>query len=235
MSVHGALASPDLLYLLLLAPLGLALYANHRLEERFERFHAQPNRHVASGVEAAEVLLDRLGLRGVRVERAHGRLADHYDPLARVLRLSPEVARGRSIAAVGTVAHEVGHAHQDATGYPLLALQQRVALYVAPLARFSGWFLVAGLLFGLPVLVVLAGGGLAGAALVGALSVPVERDASRRAVAALAQTGLADEVDLAGVRTVLSAAALTYLVGLAQRVCLFLALLGLIQWFGLGL
>jgi Zn-dependent membrane protease YugP len=235
MSLHGALASPDVLYLLLLAPLGLALYANHRLEVRFQRFHARPNRHFASGLEAAEVLLERRGLHGVRVERARGRLADHYDPLAGVLRLSPDVASGRSIAAIGIVAHEVGHADQDATGYPLLALQQRVALYVAPLARFSGWFLLAGLLLGLPVLVVLAGGGLAGAALVGGLSLPVERDASRRAMAVLAETGLADAVDLAGVREVPDAAALTYLVGLAQRVCLFLAFLGLIQWFGLGL
>lgn len=226
--------SLEAFYLLLIVPVALSWYARSRMMNRFEVYQARANRYFASGLEAARVLLARLGLDNVRVERAQGRLADHYDPSTKVLRFSPEVAAGRSIAAVGIVAHEIGHAHQDATGYPLLMLQQRVALYVAPLAQWSGWFLLGGVLFGLPELVVLAGVGMGGAVLVGALSVPVERDASRRAIVSLRETGIADEIDLAGVREVLSAASFTYLAGLAQHVSLFLAFLGLIQFLGWG-
>ncbi len=224
----------ETLYLLLVVPLGLSWYARSRMMHRFEVYHARGNRYFASGLEAARLLLARLGLANVTVERAHGRLADHYDPWTNTLRFSPEVAAGRSIASVGIVAHEIGHAHQDATGYPLLKLQQRVALYVSPLTRWSGWFLLAGVLFTVPSLVILAGIGMGGAVLVGALSIPVERDASRRAVVALRETGIADEIDLAGVREVLSAASFTYLAGLAQQASLFLAFLGLIQFLGLG-
>lgn len=228
-----SLADPGVLYLLLIAPLLVAWIAHRRLEERYELFARQPNRHFASGLEAARILLRRLGLVHVGLERAHGRLADHYDPRTRVLRLSPEVARGRSIASIGIVAHEVGHAHQDATGYPLLTLQQVVALYVSPFVRWGGWLLLGGVVFEATSLIWLAGIGFGGAALAGLLSVPVEQDASRRAVQALHETGLADRIDLEGVKEVLSAAAFTYLVGLAQRVSMFLAFLGVIQYLGL--
>lgn len=227
------LTDPGLLWLALLAPLALTWYARSRLSQRYNRYQQRANRRFASGLDAARYLLDRLGLRHVGIERAHGRLADHYDPITKVLRLSPEVAGRRSIAAIGIVAHEVGHAHQDATGYPLLALQQRLSLYIAPFARAAGWLALGGIVFGVSSLVLLAGIGVGGAVLVGLVSLPVERDASRRAVAALRRTGLADEIDVEGVREVLSAAAFTYLAGLAQRVGLFLAFLGLIEFFGL--
>lgn len=229
MPAHGSLQA---LYLLLVAPLAVGWVARNRLERRYEVYSRQPNRHFASGIETARVLLHRLGLDHVGVERARGRLSDHFDPFTKVLRLSPEVAKGRSIAAIGIVAHEVGHAHQDATGYPLLALQQQLALWAAPFVRWGGWFLLAGVVFELSTLIWLAGIGFAGAALGGLLSVPVERDASRRAMRALAKTGLADRVDLGGVREVLSAAAFTYLAGLLQRVGVFLAFLGLIEYAG---
>lgn len=228
-------ASLEVLYLLLVAPLLVGWVARTRLAHRYELYSRQPNRHFADGLATARHLLTRLGLTHVGIERVRGRLADHYDPLAKVLRLSPEVAAGRSIASIGIVAHEVGHAHQDATGYPLLGLQQKIALYAGPFIRWGGWFLIGGIVFGLPSLVWLAGIGFAAAALAGLLSVPVERDASRRAMEALRRTGLADEIDLAGVREVLSAAAFTYLAGLLQRVGLFLAFLGLIEYFDLHL
>lgn len=229
------MVSLGVVYALLGVPFVVAWVAHRRVLRRFEAYDGQPNRFFASGFEAARVLVRRLGLRGVRVELARGRLADHYDPRGRVLRFSPEVAEGRSVASIGIVAHEVGHAHQDATGYPLLRLQQRLALYVEPWARWSGWFLVGGVLLGEVALVALAGVGLAGAVLVGALSVPVERDASRRAILALRETGIADELDLVGVGEVLSAASFTYLAGLAQKVGLFVAFLAVLQLLGWGL
>jgi Zn-dependent membrane protease YugP len=163
--------------LLLFAPLALAWWARRRLEHRYQAY-TEPDRHLASGLETAEVLLGRPGLGHVGVERARGRLSDHVDPLSKVLGLSPEVAAGRSIASIGIVAHEVGHAHHDATGYPLLALQQRITLSAAPFIRWGGWFPIGGLVFEATALVGLAGIGFGATALAGLLSVPVECEAA---------------------------------------------------------
>jgi Zn-dependent membrane protease YugP len=214
-------------------PTALSLYAKHRLDHRYEAYQRHPNRNLARGLETARLLLDSLGLVHVRVERAPGRLSDHYDPHSQTLRLSTETANGRSIAASGVVAHEVGHAHQDAAGYPLLELQQRLAVDLAPIARASGWLLLGGVLFGFLPLVVLAGVDIGSALLVGVLSIPLERDASRRAVHLLRESGLADEINLAGVKDVLDAAAFTYLAGVAHRAATFLLFVGLVHWLGL--
>src|SRR5947209_5144191 len=94
-----------------------------------------------SGAQAAEAILARSGLAPIRIEVAEGFLSDHYDPRQRVLRLSPEVYHGRSLAALGIAAHEAGHALQDATGYPLLTLRNGIV----PLAAWGGnlsWILI---------------------------------------------------------------------------------------------
>src|SRR5215510_13218450 len=108
----------DPLYLLLLAPgLLLSLWASFRVKSTFAKYSRVPSSRGFSGAEAARELIRRRGVGGVRVEETEGFLSDHYDPTERVLRLSPDVFHGRSLAALGVAAHEAGHAIQHARSY----------------------------------------------------------------------------------------------------------------------
>ena len=207
----------DPVYFLFVAPaMLLAAWASWRVHRAYAEAREVPADSGFSGAQAAEAILDQNGLTGVRVEPTDGYLSDHYDPTDKVLRLSPDVYAGRSLAALGIAAHEAGHALQDATGYPLL----RVRNGIVPLAAIGGnvsWMLIlAGFL--------LAGAGTwLGSGLIWAgiaafsltvvfqlVNLPVEFDASRRAHKVLAGLGLVNRGEAPTVRRVLSAAALTY-------------------------
>jgi uncharacterized protein len=163
-----------------------------------------------SGAQTAEAILNRYGRTPVRLEVAEGFLSDHYDPRQKVLRLSPEVYEGRSLAALGIAAHEAGHALQDATGYPLLQLRNGIV----PLAVWGGnlsWVLIV-LGFALASLnLILVGIAAFSLTVVFQLvNLPVEFDASRRARQVLRSLGLVTPGEEPIVRQVLSAAAMTY-------------------------
>src|SRR2546423_639255 len=111
----------DPMYFLFLAPaILLAMWAQFRVRSAFHEASQIPSEHGLSGAQAADALLRAAGIRGVEIEPAEGFLLDHYVPGQKLLRLSPDVYAGRSVAAVGVAAHECGHAVQDARGYPLL-------------------------------------------------------------------------------------------------------------------
>jgi Zn-dependent membrane protease YugP len=207
----------DPLYFAFLAPaMLLAAWASWRVNRAYAQASQLAPRSGYSGAQTAEAILDRHGLTGVRVEPVEGHLSDHYDPTAKVLRLSPDVYAGRSLAALGIAAHEAGHALQDAHGYPLLRLRNGIV----PLAAWGGnlsWILI---LIGF---VMAAAGNWLGTGLVWAgiglfsltvlfqlVNLPVEFDASRRARGELAELGLVTRPEAPAVRKVLSAAALTY-------------------------
>lgn len=201
----------DPLYLLFFVPgVLLSLWASSRVKSTFRRYSQVASRRGYTGAEAARELIRRRGAAGVRVEETPGFLSDHYDPRARVLRLSPDVYHGRSLAALGVAAHEAGHAIQHATSYGPLKFRSMV---------------VKPAMIGSNLGTILAGVGLmmqsAGLLWVGIVfftafvlftlvTLPVEFDASNRAVRALQETGMiaADEVD--GTQAVLKAAAMTY-------------------------
>ena len=113
----------------------LALYAQFRVQAAYGKYSRQPNMRGVSGVEAAHILLQQAGLRGVTIEGTPGQLTDHYDPRGKVLRLSLGVGNGRSVAALGIVAHEVGHAQQDFQGYAPL----RFRSMLVPVTNFGTW------------------------------------------------------------------------------------------------
>lgn len=207
----------DPLYFVFLAPgILLAAWASWRVHRAYAAGRELPAASGVTGAQAAEAILDRHGLTGVPVEPIEGYLSDHYDPTAKVLRLSPEVYGGRSLAALGIAAHEAGHALQDATGYPLL----RVRNGIVPLAAIGGnvsWLLIlggfmlagAGTYFG----TWLIWAGIAAFSLTvlfQVVNLPVEFDASRRAKNVLASLGLVTREEAPTVRRVLSAAAMTY-------------------------
>jgi hypothetical protein len=196
----------------------LALYAQWRVQSAYRKYLKVPNEARMTGAQAAQQLMRRLRL-NVRVETTSGQLSDHYDPRSNVLRLSSGVARSASVGALAIVAHELGHALQDAQAFALLRLRSGLV----PVLRFTSWLgpilFMVGLLFGSQTLATVGVAFFGGAVVFSLLTLPVELDASRRALQLLRDNGLVkDPAAVRGVRRVLSAAALTYVAALAQAI-----------------
>ncbi len=205
-------------YVFALPGLLLALYAQWRVKSAYATYLRVPNALHVPGAQAAEILLRHAGL-AVNIEGTPGTLTDHYDPRRNVLRLSQEVAYTPSVAAVAIVAHEVGHAEQQAQAYALLRLRSGLV----PVVNITSWLapllFFAGLFFNITQLAELGLIFFGGAVVFALVTLPVELDASRRALRLLQSSGLVThDRDLKGARTVLSAAALTYVAALAQAI-----------------
>jgi Zn-dependent membrane protease YugP len=179
-----------------------------------------------TGAEVARAMLDSEGLSNVGIELVEGRLSDHYDPRANVLRLSRDVYTSASVAAAGVAAHEAGHAVQHARGF--VAAKIRMALVpAANLGSNGAWILIMiGLFTGLTQLAWLGVIAFAAAVLFQLVTLPVEFDASKRALVALSTTGMLPEEQVAGARNVLTAAALTYIAAT------LIAIMQLLYWVG---
>jgi uncharacterized protein len=213
-----------LLWLLLLVPLAGGFFAQRRVQEVFMRYRRVPNRARISGSEVATTLLGEHGLQRIRVEQSPGALTDHYDGQAGALRLSEPVATERSVAAMGISAHEVAHAYQDADGSRAYRLRKAVAEPLSKFAPFSAVFFIGGFWFGIPILAVLSLIYVLGLVVFALATLPVELGASRRALDLLAESRLADTEEVGEVRSVLRAAAFTYVAGLARQLGFFAAL-----------
>ncbi|MBC7173877.1 MAG: zinc metallopeptidase [Polyangiaceae bacterium] len=207
----------DPLYLLLAAPgMLLALWAQFKVKRNFARYSQVALSRGLSGAEIAQAILRVENVPGVRIEQTHGMLSDHYDPTSRTLRLSEDVYHGRSVAAAGIAAHEVGHAIQHARGYAWLNMRSALVPALSVTSNLAMPTLIGGLVLssmGLAFgqVVMLAGLVMFGLLVVFQLvTLPVEFDASRRALVAIEQGGIARGQELDGARDVLSAAALTY-------------------------
>lgn len=209
----------DYRYLLFSLPaILLALFAQWRVRSTFRKYSRVRNMRAMPGLEAAQRLLRANGLSHVDVQGARRMLGDHYDPSKKVLRLSRDVARKPSVAALGVVAHEVGHALQDQTDYfPL-----RVRSGLVPMVNLGSWLgmilFFVGILLQFSNLVWVGIIFFSGSVVFALVTLPVERDASRRALQILKAEGLVGTTDIQGVQSVLSAASLTYVAALAQAV-----------------
>jgi uncharacterized protein len=213
------------IWLLLLVPLLLGLAVQALVRSAFRRYGAIANHARVTGAEAARALLDAHGLAGVPIEIIPGFLTDHYDGQAKALRLSERVGRERSVAALGIAGHEVSHAFQDAEGSRTYRARRSIGEQLAQFAPWSTFFLIAGFWFGLPVFIVLSLLFVGGLVLFAFATLPVEVGASHRALMLLQETGLADAGEFREIRRVLRAAALTYVVGLLDRLGFFFLLL----------
>jgi Zn-dependent membrane protease YugP len=207
----------DMRYLLFSLPaLLLALVAQWRVQSAYRKYSRIPNMRNISGLDTAKWLLRAKGLGDVSVQGTRGRLSDHYDPGKKTLRLSRAVAESPSVAAIGIVAHEVGHAVQDRVDYAPL----RVRSGLVPIVNLGTWMgmilFVAGIAIQLSGLVWLGIIFFSGSVVFALVTLPVERDASRRALQMLTAEGLVGTTDVQGVQAVLSAASLTYVAALAQ-------------------
>ncbi len=200
----------DPLYFIILAPgLAITIWATIKVKRTFRRYNQVPVASGRSGRETAEALLSRLGIR-IPVEEHPGELSDHYDPRVRVLRLSPEVYRGRTVGAVAVAAHEVGHAMQHASGYQPLMFRQSLAP-AAGFASSASWIIImGGFLFSTVSLVEVGVALFALVVLFQLVTLPVELNASKRAKQLVWETGIVTPDERPGVSRVLSAAAMTY-------------------------
>jgi Zn-dependent membrane protease YugP len=205
-------------------PLLFGLWAQAQVSRTFKRYSQVRPRNGMTGAEAGAAVLRASGLQGVSIRPVAGRLSDHYDPRSRTLNLSQDVGQASTVAALGVAAHEAGHALQDAQGYAPMKVRQTLV----PAATIGSqlWFfpVVLGLVLGATGLVTIGLVLFAAIVLFQLVTLPVEFDASRRALVALEGQGLlaTDEVD--GARAVLRAAALTYVAG-------FVAALGQLIYF----
>ena len=209
-------------------PLLFGLWAQMRVKRTFERYSKVAPRNGMSGADAAAAVLRSSGLPGLQIRPVEGRLTDHYDPRNKTLNLSADVGQATSLAALGVAAHEAGHAVQDARGYRPMRIRQTLV----PVASFgqSVWILPVfiGLILGLTGLTTIGLVLFAAVVLFQLVTLPVEFDASKRALVALEGEGLLAPDEVPGAKAVLNAAALTYIAG-------FVAALGqLIYFFALS-
>ena len=202
-----------------------AMIAQHNVNSTFRKFSQVACRRGLTGAQAAELVLRGSGVQDVAVEFVQGHLTDHYDPRSNVIRLSSSVYGSSSVASVGVAAHEAGHAVQYAVGYGPIKL--RAALI--PVTQFgsaAAWPLVLiGLLFNNNTFFVLGMVFFLLATLFQLVTLPVEFNASNRALAALSSSGILEQDEIPMARKTLSAAAMTYVAALAVSVAQLLRLL----------
>ena len=200
----------DWTYVVLVLPcVLLSLWASANVNSTFRKYSRQYSSRRLTGAEAAQRVLSANGVSGVRIERISGNLTDHYDPSSKTLRLSDSVYGSDSVAAVGVAAHECGHALQEHDGYGLLKLRTALVPVVNIGSSLYLPIFMAGLLFSWEPLQMVGILCFGLTLLFSLVTLPVEINASRRALGML--DGVLEAEELRGARAVLSAAALTYL------------------------
>jgi uncharacterized protein len=199
-------------------PLLFGLWAQMQVRRTFKRYSEVPTSNGMTGAQAAASVLSASGVTGVSIRPVAGRLSDHYDPRSRTLNLSEDVGQAATVAALGVAAHEAGHAVQDAQGYKPMRIRQTLV----PAATIGSqlWIFPAflGLIIGSLGLVNIGLVLFLAVVLFQLVTLPVEFDASRRALVALEGGGLLGTTELDGARAVLRAAALTYIAALAASI-----------------
>ena len=217
----------DRYYLLMVVPARLVtLWAQVRVKSTFAKYSHVFSRRGFTGKDAALYILRQNGVTNVSVSETGGHLSDHYDPRAGVIRLSGEVYSGTSVASIGVAAHEAGHALQHAQGYFPLTLRNAIIPITNIGSTLSGPLILLGFIMGMGPLVDVGILLFSLVVVFQLVTLPVEFNASRRAVAILGDAGLLEGEELTGAKRVLSAAALTYvgslLVSLANLLRLIL-------------
>lgn len=220
------LFDPRYMMLVALPSMLLALWAQFRVKSAMARYSRVASRRGLTGAEAAAEILDTGGVNNVSIEVTNGWLSDHYDPSKHVLRLSPQVYSGRSLASIGIAAHEAGHALQQAANYAPLVVRSSIV----PLAAVSNLalpILILGLVLGKLMLVNIGILLFLVIVVLQFVNLPVEYNASRRAREALLRCGIIAAGEEGGVKAVLNAAALTYVAAALGALLQFFYFLGL--------
>ena len=218
----------DPTYLLIVIGMGLSFWASSYVNQTFRKFSQYANKRGYTGTQVAQLILQSAGVQGVMVQKISGDLTDNYNAQTKVLSLSETVADATSVAAIGVAAHECGHAVQDSVNYAPLKLRAALVPVANLGTTISFPLIIAGLFLG--EFFITAGIICFSMAFIFQLvTLPVEFNASRRALAILEADGLLDDDEMRMARKVLGAAALTYV---AAATSVFLQLLRLVLLFG---
>lgn len=216
----------DYYYLVLVVPaIVIALIAQINVKRTYAVMAKVSNRRHITGAQAAAKVLEYYGIYDVRIETIGGKLSDHYDPRTNVIRLSPDVYSGTSIASVGIACHEAGHAAQHAQNYipikvrnailPVANIGSTVGFYLAILGYFMGY----GILIDIGIIL------FASVTAFQLITLPIEFNASRRAISVIDETGMLDTDEVPKAKKVLLAAALTYVAALLVSIMSLLRLI----------
>ncbi len=216
----------DYYYLILVVPaLIISGIAQWKVKSTYSKMSQMKNKRGISGAEAAARVLSYYGITNVSIHQTQGKLSDHYDPRSNVIRLSPEVYHGRSIASVGIACHEAGHAAQHAQNYVPI----KVRNLILPVANIGstlgftiailGYFLGFGALIDIGIIL------FASVTVFQLVTLPIEFNASRRALTVIEETGMLEEIENARAKQVLTAAAMTYVAALLVSIMSLLRLI----------
>ena len=220
----------DPTYMLIVISALISLFAQFLVNSRFSKYSRVRSRSGMTGAQAAERILQSQGIYDVAIQRVSGKLTDHYDPRNKTLNLSDAVYASTSVAAVGVAAHECGHAIQHARGYAPLSFRSALVLVANIGSQLSWLFIILGIFFGGSHTLIMIGILMFSAAVLFQLvTLPVEFNASGRALKLLSETGILQKDEVSDTRKVLSAAALTYVAAATTAV---LQLLRLLRLFG---
>ena len=220
----GYYADPT--WIIILPALILTLWAQFKVNSTFEKYSGVRSMRGMTGADVARRILDLNGLHNVQVVHTPGNLTDHFDPRTNVVRLSDSVYGSSSVAAIGVAAHEVGHAVQHATGYAPIKLRNTIVPVVNVCSTLAIPLFIMGMVFGtFPILMDIGIWLFAAAVLFHIVTLPVEINASRRAIATLDSNYILEGDEIKGAKRVLSAAAMTYVASAAMAVMQLLRLI----------
>lgn len=201
----------DYWYIILVIPaMIISIIAQAKVKSTFNKFSKVGSARNVTGAYAAQAVLSHYGIYDVRIERVNGKLTDHYDPKTKVIRLSEDVYDSTSVSAIGVACHEAGHAAQHAEGYAPIRIRNSI-LPVCNIGSYIGIPLaLAGLFFSMEPLIYIGIALYAGILVFHLVTLPVEFNASKRAISVIDATDLLYDDEIGGAKKVLSAAAMTY-------------------------
>lgn len=216
----------DYYYLILVVPaLLLALWAQVQVKTTYRKYSRVPNSRGMTGAYAAQAVLNFYGITDVRIERVSGNLTDHYDPRSKVIRLSDGVYNSSTVAAIGIACHEAGHAAQHAENYAPIKIRNAI-IPVCNIGSTIGIPLaLIGWIFSFSILIYVGLGLYAAVFIFQVATLPVEFNASRRAIRVIDETQLLRDDEIGGAKKVLAAAAMTYVASMMVSLANLLRLL----------
>ncbi|MDD3224000.1 MAG: zinc metallopeptidase [Clostridium sp.] len=200
----------DRTFILLIPAIIISFWAQHKVKSTFDRYSRIRNAKGYTGADVARMILDANGLNYIPIQVIPGQLTDNYDPTNKVMNLSPDVFHGNSVAAIGVAAHESGHAIQHSRNYVPLIIRNAIVPAVNFSSNASWIILLLGMFLGIPSLARIGVFLFAAVVIFQLVTLPVELDASSRAMKILKNREILYKEELSGARKVLSAAAMTY-------------------------
>ncbi|MGL4990394.1 MAG: zinc metallopeptidase [Sarcina sp.] len=200
----------DSTFIILIPAIVLTLWAQMKVNGKYSKYSKIPNKIGYTGAKVAQLIMNRKGIFDVKIEVTEGKLSDHYDPVHKIVRLSREVYFGSLLASLAIAAHEIGHVQQDFEGYKALKFRHEIFPVVNISSNLSMILFFIGIIFTIPMLTIIGIILFSVIVLFQLVTLPVEFNASKRAITNLESMGILEKDEIQGTKNVLSAAALTY-------------------------